>query len=229
MVAVDFHAAYGALMSVDVGKKWAEAGGLKLPDGFWSGCDHLYGLLTETNKEYNLTRIDSYEGYLIKHVVDSLAILKYFPVLSKPGIAIADIGCGAGFPSLILALARPGLRVTAIDSSGKKVAFVASAAESLGLKNLTAFHGRTGEMVHKAEWCGRFPLITARAVGSSVKIYQDAWRMLTEGGRFILYKTPRQAAEELPELQKHKPLRHWRQSETFSLPEGMGERVFIYC
>lgn len=227
LVVVDFHNAYGALMS-EVGKRWAADNGIKLPDNFWNGCDCLYELLVETNKEYNLTRIESYDGYLIKHVVDSLAILKYFPLLAKPGMELADIGCGAGFPSLILALARPGLRVTAIDSSGKKVAFVASAASELGLSNLTAFHGRTGEMVHKEEWRGRFPLITARAVGSSVKIYQDAWRMLTERGRFILYKTPGQAAEELPELLKQKPQRHWKLSDSFSLPEAMGERVFLY-
>lgn len=227
LVVIDIHIADGALMS-ETGKKWALENGVKLPDNFWSSCDRLYELLVETNKEYNLTRIDSYEGYLIKHVVDSLAILKYFPVLSKPGNSLADIGCGAGFPSLILALARPELRVTAIDSSGKKVVFVASAAEKLGLDNLTAFHGRTGEMVHKAEWRERFPLITARAVGSSVKIYQDAWRMLTERGRFILYKTPGQAGDELPELLKQKPQRHWKLSESFSLPDAQGERVFLY-
>lgn len=226
-MAIDFYIAYGALMS-DVGKKWAVENGIKLPEKFWDGCDRLYELLIETNKEYNLTRIDSYEGYLIKHVVDSLAILKYFSILSKPGISLADIGCGAGFPSLVLALARPELHVTAIDSSGKKVAFVAKAADLLGLNNLTAFHGRTGEMVHKEEWRERFPLITARAVGSSVKIYQDAWRMLTDRGRFILYKTPGQAATELPELQKQKPQHHWKLSDPFSLPEAQGERIFLY-
>ncbi len=200
------------------------------PAGFAGKCRELYKLLCEANAVTNLTRIDSEEGFTVKHVLDSLYILDYFPFLTEKSdkIQLADVGCGAGFPSLVLALCRPELKITAIDSAGKKVAFVAMAAERLGLANLTAVQGRTREMACRSEWAERFDVITARAVGAAPLIYTDARKMLKSSGRFILYKTPNQAAEELPELKKIKPARPWRVTADFQLPDASGDRCFIY-
>ena len=195
---------------------------------FTEKCIALYALLTEANSKFNLTRIDSEEGFWCKHVYDSLAIVRYFPFLKTNPLPLADIGCGAGFPALILAAAFPHLAVTAIDSAGKKITFVAEAAKKLGLKNLTAVNGRSTELARKVEWKGKFQVITARAVGSGVIIYADANRMLASGGKFILYKTPNQAEEELPLLRRVKPERKWRMSENFELPDNAGSRTFLY-
>ena len=195
---------------------------------FIATCTDIYALLVEANSRFNLTRIDSEEGFWCKHVFDSLAIVRYFPFLKANPLPLADIGCGAGFPALILAAAFPHLAVTAIDSVGKKITFVEETAKKLGLTNLTAVHGRSTELARKPEWQGKFQVITARAVGSGVVIYADANRMLASGGKFILYKTPNQAAEELPLLKRVKPERKWRMTENFELPDNTGSRTFLY-
>ena len=199
--------------------------GVKNVDDFTGKCRILHSFLTEYNTHVNLTRLTSEEDFYFKHVADSLSIARFFPEITDSKLNIADIGCGAGFPSLILALAFPLLRVTAIDSVGKKITFVKLAAEKLALTNLQAVHGRSVELNCKAEYQNRFDIVTARAVAPSPKIYREANRFLCKNGRFIFFKTPSQAAEEAPVLQEVKNM-SWKNTPAFTLPGDAGERVF---
>lgn len=196
------------------------------PEKFVANCDKLRLFLEETNRSVNLTRITGEAEFNLKHVADSLTIFQFFPELLTAGFRIADIGCGAGFPSLILALAAPNLELTAIDSIGKKVNFVARAAELLGLTNLHTVHGRAVELNRQTAFRNQFDIVTARAVAPSPKIYGETKNFIRNNGRFIFYKTPSQAAEELPELLRIKNLK-WSQSEIFELPENTGSRCFV--
>jgi 16S rRNA (guanine527-N7)-methyltransferase len=196
------------------------------PENFVAKCDELRLFLEETNRCVNLTRITGKEEFDLKHVADSLTIFQLFPELLTGKFRIADIGCGAGFPSLILALAAPQLEITAIDSIGKKVAFVARAAELLGLNNLLTIHGRAVELNRKADFRNQFDIVTARAVAPSPKIYGETKNFPRKNGRFIFYKTPSQAAEEMPELLRLKNIQ-WQQSKVFELPENTGSRCFV--
>lgn len=199
-------------------------------DHFLLRCTKLFELLTEANSLYNLTRISSPEGFWIKHVADSLAIARYFPELAKTRIHVADIGCGAGFPSLVLASAFPEMLITAIDSTGKKSAFVKMAATQLELKNLRVTHGRAIELNRQPEWQGRFELITARAVAPAMTIYRETNRMLNKNGRWILYKTPEHAMNDL-EVMNNETLKYglqWQLSPEFNLPQESGTRQFLY-
>ncbi|HEY2808549.1 MAG TPA: 16S rRNA (guanine(527)-N(7))-methyltransferase RsmG [Steroidobacteraceae bacterium] len=90
------------------------------------------------NKRFNLTAITAPEAMLTHHLLDSLSI---HPDLH--GQEIADVGTGAGFPGLPLALANPQRRFTLIDSSAKKIRFVANTAARMGLTNVTAVHARS--------------------------------------------------------------------------------------
>ena len=192
----------------------------------------LYRILTAANTQVNLTRIASEEGFWLKHVADSLLIGVAFPDLVRRPMRVGDIGCGAGFPSLILALAYPVWQITAIDSVGKKTAFVASAAAGLELENLEVVTGRTREMGHKPVFQKRFDLLTARAVGEAAVIYADARRLLADHGRWIFYKTPEQAEAELAALQKSPPAGprlHWQLTRREELPGGAGARVFLHA
>ncbi|MBR2344575.1 MAG: 16S rRNA (guanine(527)-N(7))-methyltransferase RsmG [Lentisphaeria bacterium] len=196
------------------------------PDRFAVRCEKLRCFLEDYNHNVNLTRITGKEDFELKHAADSLSIFLQFPELLKKSIRIADIGCGAGFPSLILALAVPEWDITAIDSTGKKITFVNSAAGYLGLKNLRTVHGRAVELNCKAEFRQQFDIVTARAVAPSPKIYNETKNFLRHNGRYIFYKTPSQAEEEFPELARIKNV-SWQLGDVFELPQDSGCRRFI--
>jgi len=118
----------------------------------------LLALLAELerwNRSYNLTAIGSREEMMTHHLLDSLSIS---PDLA--GTRIADVGTGGGFPGLPLAIANPGRQFTLIDSSGKKTRFIAHAARTLELRNVTALHARA-ETLHPEV---PFDTVTARAL-----------------------------------------------------------------
>ena len=192
---------------------------------FAEKCAVLHKYLCECNEHVNLTRLTSKEDFYIKHVADSLLIARVFPEIAVEHFAIADIGCGAGFPSLILALAFENLEITAIDSIGKKIKFVQDAAVLLGLKNIRTIHGRSVELNCKKEFQNRFDIVTARAVAPTPKIYKEANRFIRSSGRYIFYKTPLQATEEAEELMKIKSV-SWKNSAVYPLPDDAGERLF---
>ena len=203
--------------------RFAAACGVAEPETFAARCEKLRQMLEEANRTTNLTRIVGETDFAVKHAADSLVIGRIFPEIAEKDLRIADVGCGAGFPSLILALAYPRLRVTAIDSTGKKIAFVAAAAAKLGLVNLTAVHGRANELNRKEEFRRRFDIVTARAVAPAASIVRDCRNFLTSGGRFLLYQSPERAETDRAELRHAR----CRITETFELPENAGKRCFL--
>ena len=190
--------------------------------------NRLYEILIEYNKNVNLTRITEYNDFLIKHVADSLVIANFFPELAEKKLKIADIGCGAGFPSLILAMAFPNLEVHAIDSIGKKTKFVQFAADELNLTNIKVITGRSKEMNFRDEYKFKFDIVTARAVAKAEIIYQEAKNFPKRSGRFILYKTPDQLAEDLPAIKRVDKQHAWKVTEVYELPAESGSRQFLY-
>ncbi|MBR7105045.1 MAG: 16S rRNA (guanine(527)-N(7))-methyltransferase RsmG [Lentisphaeria bacterium] len=205
------------------------AASLNVPHGetFAENCGRLRIFLEEANRITNLTRITEEEEFNIKHAADSLGLIRLFPELMEKNLRLADLGCGAGFPSLILALAFPHWQITAIDSTGKKVNFVRSAAEHLGLNNLTAVHGRVNELNRKKEFQSSFDVVTARAVAASDSLARDAFAFPAPDGRFIFYKTPGQAEEEMPRLPKAVKGFVWHTTASYELPQEAGTRLFV--
>src|SRR6266852_5892401 len=95
--------------------------------------------LLEWNTRINLTAITDPEEVLIKHFLDSLSLLL---VYDRPAVRLLDIGSGAGFPGLPLKLVRPQWRVTLLEATGKKVAYLRHMVETLQLEGVEAVHGR---------------------------------------------------------------------------------------
>jgi 16S rRNA (guanine527-N7)-methyltransferase len=121
-------------------------------------AERLFALLDELerwNRSYNLTAIEGREELVTHHLLDSLSIS---PDLA--GTRIADAGTGAGFPGLPLAIANPERQFTLIDASGKRVRFIAHAARTLALSNVTALHARAEQLSPEAP----FDTVTARAL-----------------------------------------------------------------
>ncbi len=203
--------------------------GVAEPERFAARCEILRQFLETANRSVNLTRITEPVPFAVKHVADSLSAVTAMPELATAELAVCDMGCGAGFPSLILALAFPQLRITSVDSTRKKIDFVNAAARELGLTGLTAVQGRSNELNRNAGWRHRFDCVTARAVAESPKLALEASELPRPDGCFLFYKTPDQVAGEMPVLAglSRKLGREWYAGPVFSLPLDGGERQFI--
>ena len=141
-------------------------------------ADYLMG----ENLKYNLTAIRDLDGIVVRHFIDSAVILNHvdFPA----GSSIIDIGAGAGFPSVPLAILRGDLRITCVDSSAKKINFIKNTADLLGLENISLHCGRA-EDIHGAA----HDFAVSRAVARLNILCELAAPVLRLDGVFCAYKS----------------------------------------
>lgn len=140
-------------------------------------------LVIEANKTTNITRISSWEDGMLLHVEDSLIGL---PELSAaPEGWYADIGSGAGYPGIPLAI-ETGRRTLLVDSVGKKTAILDGFIEELGLNNVSTYTGRIEDLARDYPYA--FTAITARALAQLSILMELAAPLLQKGGRLICYK-----------------------------------------
>ncbi len=140
--------------------------------------------MLEVNKSLNLTAITDLDGVILKHYADSITVSKYIPENAK----IIDIGCGAGFPSLPLAIFRPDLSITALDGTAKRIEYVKGTAKLLGLNKLTAIAGRAEEYANKSDFRESFDVATARAVAALPILAELCLPFVKKGGSFVAMK-----------------------------------------
>ncbi len=119
----------------------AAALGVELGAGDAGRLLELTAELARCNQKVNLTAITAPEAMLTHHLLDSLAVAPHLH-----GVTVADVGTGAGFPGLPLALVNPQRQFTLIDSNSKKIRFVSHAVQLLGLTNVTALHARAEQL-----------------------------------------------------------------------------------
>jgi 16S rRNA (guanine527-N7)-methyltransferase len=151
--------------------------------------ERLLGLvdaLERGNARFNLTAIRDRPGMLRKHVLDSLTLHDYLS-----GKRVADVGTGAGFPGLPLAIVDPGRRFTLIEATGKKAQYVAATARELGCTNVEVVNERA-ERYRPFE---RFDVVTARALASLADIIAYGGHLCAPGGRLIAMKGKRPEGE----------------------------------
>ena len=160
----------------------ARALGLALPAGGADRLAALIELLAKWNKTFNLTAIRDPARMVTHHVLDSLALLT--GVALARGARLVDVGCGAGLPGLPLAIARPDLDVTLLDSNGKKIAFVRQAIGELGLANATAVAARIEAYAPPA----RFDAVVSRAFSDLASFAAAGRRLLAPGGVLVAMK-----------------------------------------
>ena len=138
-------------------------------------------LLLKWNKTISLTTVTELEQILAFHFGESLFALPMLPVEKS---RLADVGSGAGFPGIPLAMARPSLDVTLIEPNAKKFAFLNEVIRQLGLNNVTAFRGRTSDLQSSDD---RFEIVTARAVGQFGDLIGWAKAKLNPSGKLLLW------------------------------------------
>lgn len=154
--------------------------------------DHLL----EVNRITNLTAIRDIPSVIRKHHVDSLLVSPYIP----QGARVLDIGCGPGFPSLPLAIARPDLEIVSLDSTSKKIAFVQETALLLNLKNIRAISGRAEDRSVSRQ-LGTFDVVVSRAVAGLNVLTELCLPYLKIGGTMIAMKGAK-IEDEIGELLK---------------------------
>ncbi|QDA57457.1 16S rRNA (guanine(527)-N(7))-methyltransferase RsmG [Thermomonas aquatica] len=137
-------------------------------------------LLARWNATYNLTAIRDPREMLVKHLLDSLAMHAHLDGIAS----LADLGTGPGLPGIPLAIARPQLRVTLVESNGKKARFLREAARQLKLGNIEVAESR----IEAFDAPGRFDAITARALATLPLILALGGHLLAPGGRLLAMK-----------------------------------------
>ena len=153
-------------------------------------------LLVEENSHTNLTAIRDIPNIISKHYADCLLAEPHFP---KNAI-VMDIGCGGGFPTIPLAITRPDLRITAVDSTAKKIAFVQKAIQHLHLTNVTPICDRA-ESDSMRKYRESYDIVTSRAMARMCVLTELALPFAKKSGKLIALKGA-QGTIELKEAEK---------------------------
>ncbi|MBO5091217.1 MAG: 16S rRNA (guanine(527)-N(7))-methyltransferase RsmG [Clostridia bacterium] len=147
--------------------------------------EKLTSHMLKVNENLNLTAIKDEDGVILKHLVDSSACV---PFISE-GARVCDIGCGGGFPSLVIAILRGDVSVLGVDSVAKKVKYVEETASLLGLDNITVSSRRAEELGQDKSFRESFDTVTARAVARLNTLCELCLPLVKIGGYFIAMKS----------------------------------------
>jgi len=171
-----------------------------------------YEAVLETNRAFNLTRITGPVEAAIKHYVDSLALWCWADDRVSRKLKCLDVGTGAGFPAVPIAIVLPHWQITGIDSTRKKIDFVASTSNMLQLNNLCTKHARSEHWTCDA----LFDIVTMRAVSSAANGIIKAARHVDRGGSLVLFKTSTIEPAEIQEAANVAELHQLRPAESFA-------------
>ena len=148
--------------------------------------DLFYELLVEKNKVMNLTAITEFDDVLVKHFADSLSICTVLPSDIK---TVCDLGTGAGFPGIPMAIAYPEISFTLIDSLNKRIKFLQEVVDTLGLTNVNLVHARAEEAGRGKNYREHFDLVVSRAVANIATLSEYCLPLVKINGYFISFKS----------------------------------------
>ena len=179
--AVEITASYGLLA------KGAAEIGVALDRTQLERFDRYFHEMLKWNSRVNLTSVTEWESVQTTHFLDSLTVSRAAPSGGMLSGRLLDVGSGAGFPGVPLKIAFPHLRVTLIESRGKKTAFLRRLAEVLDIE-LDVRTGRAESLAHQPDLRARFDLVTSRAVGSLSVLAELCLPFCRIGGMVIAQK-----------------------------------------
>ncbi|MBE6789284.1 MAG: 16S rRNA (guanine(527)-N(7))-methyltransferase RsmG [Ruminococcaceae bacterium] len=202
----------------------AKEAGFELSDEQCDSLERYYEVLVDYNNKVNLTAITDPKGVAITHFVDSLTLLN---ADIKEGARLADIGAGAGFPSVPAGIFRPDLDLTLIDSLNKRITFLEHLSSEIGVP-LTALHLRAEEAGRKKELREQFDVVCARGVAKIYLLCEYCLPLLKKGGKLVCMKGPapddeiKEAKRAISELGGS-----LKEVKRFNLPDESGRSLVI--
>ena len=188
----------------------------------------FYKDLIEKNKVMNLTSITEENDVILKHFADSVALGLAIKDLREKKLKTLDLGTGAGFPGIPLAIAYPEMELTLADSLNKRILFIKEETEKLGLRNIHAVHGRAEDLARNPEFREKFDLCVSRAVANLSTLAEYCIPFIHNNGFFIPYKSGN-VEEEIRQSEKALKVLKGKLEEIYryTLPEDAGERTLV--
>ncbi|MCK5566071.1 MAG: 16S rRNA (guanine(527)-N(7))-methyltransferase RsmG [Planctomycetes bacterium] len=168
-----------------------------LDDDMIEKFDKFTEILIEENAKINLTGIKDAEGIRLKHFVDSLWAVD----LIEKNAEIIDVGSGAGFPSLALAIAMPNTHILSVESTGKKVKFQQRIIDALSLSNATVINKRAEDIANSAQYRESFDIAVGRAVANLSVLAELLLPFVHVGGKMLAWKSIK-AEDEISDAKK---------------------------
>lgn len=167
--------------------------GIDLTEDQEQMLEEYYRLLVSYNEKVNLTAVTDRDDVIKTHFLDSALILSsdISLSLSSGKIRVLDVGTGAGFPGLVLAILRPEWDIVLLDSLRKRVDFLNDVVSMLNLNNAVCIHGRAEELARDADYREGFDLVVSRAVAELRLLLELCIPFVNSDGRFVSYKGPK--------------------------------------
>ena len=156
--------------------------------------DKYYQLVRKKNSGFNLTAILEEKEFALKHCVDSLSCLLAASFNGTP--RVIDVGAGAGMPGIPVKITRSGIRLTLVESSLKKTAFLEEAVRELGLAETKVLRGRAEELAHQADLREQFDYVLSRALAPLPVLLEYCLGFVRPGGLLVALKGPAAVQEE---------------------------------
>lgn len=176
-------------------KKIFEPYQIKLSDEQILKLNKYYQLLIEWNEKINLTSITNYDEVVKKHFLDSALIMSTDIWKDNSINAVLDVGTGAGFPGMVLAILNPNIRFVLLDSINKRIDFLDALMDELAIKNVETYHGRAEVYARNEKFRNKFDFVVSRAVAELPVLMEYCIPFVKKNGYFVSYKGKKQEEE----------------------------------
>lgn len=186
----------------------------------------FYDFMIEKNKVMNLTAITEEKDVVVKHFIDSISLIKYYSFENVR--TVIDMGTGAGFPGIPLAILFPEISFTLMDSLNKRIIYLYELVELLKLKNVICIHSRAEELGRDVHHREKYDICVSRAVASLPVLLEYCIPFLKNNGIFIAYKSLL-AEDELSQSENAQKKLNCtlKEKEIFSIPDAEYSRCFL--
>lgn len=199
--------------------------GIELSENQLKQFQLYFDLLIETNKVMNLTAITEMEEVVLKHFIDSIALVQYISLSKK---RVIDVGTGAGFPGIPLAILCSDAQFMLMDSLNKRIKFLNEVIKVCELENVKTIHSRAEDLGRNKNFREQYDLCVSRAVANMSTLLEYCIPFIKVGGKFISYKS----GDVKDELQKSEVAQQElgckrKKIIPFELPQSDMQRTFV--